>query len=114
MKTAPVRGEVVFVDFNPARPGEAAKRRPAVVVSNDLFNAYAPVVVVVPLTSKVDRVYPTEVLIEPEDSGLEHPSKAQVHLVRHVSKGRILKSLGKLKGAVLKELDDLLRELLGL
>ena len=67
-----------------------------------------------PLTSKVDRVYPTEVRIEPEGSGLEHPSKDQVHLVRHVSKGRILKSLGKLEGGVLKELDDLLRELLGL
>jgi len=114
LKAAPLRGEVVLVDFNPARPGEAAKRRPAVVVSNDLFNAYAPVVVVVPLTSKVDRVYPTEVPIDPEDSGLEHPSKAQVHLVRHVSKNRILKSLGQLEAPVLREIDDLLRELLGL
>jgi len=85
-----------------------------VVVSNDLFNAYAPAVVVVPLTSKVDRIYPTEVLIEPGDSGLHSPSKAQVHLVRHVSKGRILKSLGRLKETVLQEIDDLLRELLGL
>jgi mRNA-degrading endonuclease toxin of MazEF toxin-antitoxin module len=34
--------------------------------------------------------------------------------VRHVSKGRILKSLGKLKDEVLKEVEDLLRELLGL
>ena len=114
MRAAPLRGEVVLVDFNPARPGEAAKRRPAVVVSNDLFNAYAPVVVVVPLTSKADRIYPTEVPIEPKDSGLDYPSKAQVHLVRHVSKGRILKSLGRLKERAHQEIDDLLRELLGL
>jgi len=53
------------------------------------------------------------VRIEPEGLGLEHPSKAQVHLARHVGKGRILKSLGKLEGAVLKEIKDLLRELLG-
>ena len=114
MKRAPLRGEVVLVDFSPARPGEAAKRRPAVVVTSDLFNDYAPVVVVVPLTSRVERVYPTEVLIEPKDSGLDHLSKAQVHLVRHVSKGRIKKLLGKLSDGVLEVLDDLLRELLGL
>ncbi len=114
MKAAPLRGEVVLVDFSPARAGETAKRRPAVVVSNNLFNAYAPVVVVVPLTSKVDRIYPTEVRIKPEDSGLDRPSKAQAHLVRHVSKGRILKSLGRLKETTLEEIDDLLRELLGL
>ena len=62
----------------------------------------------------MDRICPTEELIEPEGSGLEHPSKAQVYLVRHVRKGRTLKSLGKLGGAVLKELDDLIRELFGL
>ena len=52
--------------------------------------------------------------IEPEGSGLEQPIKAEVHLVRHVGKGRILKSLGKLEGAVLREIEDLLRELFGL
>jgi len=54
------------------------------------------------------------VRIEPEGSGLEQPGKAQVRLVRHVGKGRILKSLGKLEGAVLKEIEDLFRELFGL
>ena len=67
LKAAPPRGEVVLVGFNPARPDEAAMRRPAVVVSNDRFNAYAPVVVMVPLTSKVERIYPTKVPIELED-----------------------------------------------
>ena len=34
------RGEVWWVDFDPARDGEIRKMRPAVIVSNDLSNTH--------------------------------------------------------------------------
>jgi mRNA interferase MazF len=34
-----LRGEVWWVDFDPARGGEIRKTRPAVIVSNDAANA---------------------------------------------------------------------------
>ena len=36
-----LRGEIRLVDLEPARAGEADKRRPAVIVSNDNANATA-------------------------------------------------------------------------
>ena len=56
-----LRGEIRLVDLEPARAGEADKRRPAVIVSNDNANATAArlgrgVVTVVPVTSNLARV----------------------------------------------------------
>ncbi|MBD0313208.1 MAG: type II toxin-antitoxin system PemK/MazF family toxin, partial [Microcoleus sp. T3-bin5] len=41
------------------------------------------------ITSNVTRVYPFEVLLNPEDSGLPKPSKVQAQQVRTISKQRI-------------------------
>jgi len=108
------RGDVVLVDFDPARSGEAAKTRPAVVVSSNVVNAAAPVVVVVPLTSNLSRVYPSELVLPAARIGTDSDSKAQTHLVRHVSKRRIVKVIGHVPPDLMKALDGRLREVLGL
>jgi mRNA interferase MazF len=54
------RGDVWWVNFDPAVGGEIRKRRPAVVVSNDAANRFLNRVQVVPLTSSVDKLYPSE------------------------------------------------------
>lgn len=108
------RGEVRMVDFDPARGKEANKRRPAIVVSNDRANAAAErlglgVVTVVPVTSKVSRVYPFQVLLPAEESGLRIVSKAQAEQVRAVSVDRLGATLGRLGGTSLAALDEALR-----
>jgi|SRR5215207_5118432 len=57
------RGEVWWVNFDPAVGGEIRKQRPAVIVSNDAANLYMNRVQVVPLTSKVERLYPSEAYV---------------------------------------------------
>ena len=50
------RGDVCYVDFGPAAGSTPAKRRPVVVVQNDLLNkSDLATVLVVPLTSNTDR-----------------------------------------------------------
>ena len=108
------RGDIVLVDLDPARRGEANKRRPAVVVSNDGANAVAErlgrgVVTLVPVTSNLDRVYPFQVRLPSEATGLDRDSKAQAEQVRSVAVDRIGSVLGRVPAALMVELDESLR-----
>lgn len=108
------RGEIVTVGLDPARGSEAAKTRPAVVVSNDAANATAArlgrgVVTVVPVTSNTARVYPFQVLLPASQTGLPRDSKAQAEQVRSVAIERIGKRIGRLPPALVTELDQALR-----
>ncbi len=108
------RGEVCTVDFDPVRGSEAAKRRPAVIVSNDQANATARrlgrgVVTVVPITSNVQRVYPFQVLLPAGVAGLKTDSKAQAEQVRAVAIGRIGERLGQLPETIVASIDQILR-----
>jgi mRNA interferase MazF len=108
------RGEVRLTDLEPTRGSEAAKRRPAVIVSNDRANATAArlgrgVVTVVPVTSNVTRVFPFQVLLPADLTGLRVDSKAQAEQVRSVAVERLGPVLGWLPRWVMSELDEALR-----
>ena len=109
-----LRGDVRAVDLDPAQPGEANKRRPAVIVSNDGANASASrlgrgVVTVVPLTSNTERVFPFQVFIPAQASGLPRDSKAQAEQVRAVSMQRVSEKLGTLPMNLMEQVDEALR-----
>jgi mRNA interferase MazF len=83
------RGEIYYANLSPTVGSEIDKRRPVLVVSNDANNRAANTVTILPITSNVTRVYPFEVLLNPENSGLPKPSKVQAQQVRTISKQRI-------------------------
>jgi len=108
------RGEVRLTDLDPARGSEADKRRPAIVVSNDRANATAArlgrgVITVVPITSNVRRVFPFQVLLPLELTGLRVDSKAQGEQVRSVSVKRLGPILSRLPASIMDEVDEALR-----
>jgi len=108
------RGEIYLVNFEPARPGEANKQRPAVIVSNDGANTAAErngrgVITVVPVTSMVERSYPFQVLIPINSAGLDRESKAQAEQVRSISVERIGPVIGELPHPLMEKLDEALR-----
>jgi mRNA interferase MazF len=113
------RGDIHVVDFEPVRGSEADKRRPAVIVSNDMANATARrlgrgVITVVPVTTSVSRVYPFQVLLSATETGLEQDSKAQAEQVRSIAVERVGVHLGVVPADVLAALDEALRLHLGL
>ena len=57
------RGEVWWVEFEPAIGSEIRKTRPAVIISNDAANRHLAKVVVVPVTSSTGRQYPGEAVV---------------------------------------------------
>ncbi len=109
-----LRGEIRLVDLDPALPGEVARTRPAVIVSNDGANTRAArlgrgIITVMPVTSNVDRVYPFQVLLPADATGLSLSSKVQAEQVRSVSVGRIGEQVGITPPALMLEVDEALR-----
>ena len=109
-----LRGEIRLVDLESARAGEADKRRPAVIVSNDRANTVAArlgrgVVTVVPVTSNTARVFPFQVLLAADEVGIRLDSKAQAEQVRAVSVDRIGPVIGRLPASLVAQLDEALR-----
>ena len=103
-----------LVDLEPARAGEADKRRPAVIVSNDRANTVAArlgrgVVTVVPITSNTARVFPFQVLLTADEVGIRLDSKARAEQVRTVSVDRIGPVIGRLPARLVAQLDEALR-----
>jgi mRNA interferase MazF len=108
------RGEVRIVAFDPGRGSEGAKRRPAILVSNDQANRTAErlgrgVLTVVPITSNVRRVYPFQVLLPAGTAGLTADSNAQAEQVRAVAIGRIGALLGEVPESIMTSIDQALR-----
>ena len=108
------RGELRVVDFDPSRGSEAAKRRLAVIVSNDHANRTAQrlargVLTVVPITSNVQRVYPFQVLLPAGSGGLRVDSKAQAEQVRAVSFDRVGSLIGQAPASIMASIDHALR-----
>jgi mRNA interferase MazF len=109
-----LRGDIRLVDLDPAHSGEADKRRPAVIVSNDGANTTAArlgrgVITVVPVTAHLRRVYPFQVFLSAARTGLDSDSKAQAEQVRSVSIDRVLDKLGNVPPDLMLEIDEALR-----
>lgn len=88
----PLRGEVWLVNFDPAIGTEIKKTRPAVVVSNDIANKLLERVQVVPITSNVNNVYPSECVVTVKKT----KGKAAADQIMTVSKKRLYKQHGKI------------------
>ena len=93
------RGSIVMVDLPLGNSSVQGGTRPAVVISNNKGNKFSPVLIVVPLTSRLDKKYmPTHHTIEPSMiNGLSKTSIALAEQIITVGKDMVRNIVGTLE-----------------
>ena len=91
------RGEIYFADLDPVIGSEQGGMRPVLIIQNDLGNRFSPTVIVLPLTSRINKTpLPTHVPLLPPQGGVRRPSIILCEQVRTLEKSRLTRYLGHL------------------
>jgi len=97
--------EIYYLDLDPTKGSEQKGTRPILVISNDAVNSNLPVLTCIPFSSVKPgaKIYPTEVFLSTEDSGLPKDSVLMLQQIRTVSIDRISGNrIGEIKDEEIK------------
>ncbi|MBS0168541.1 MAG: type II toxin-antitoxin system PemK/MazF family toxin [Nitrospira sp.] len=110
MKKLPRRGDVYWVALDPATGSEIKKTRPAVIVSNNSCNTFGSRVVVLPLTSNIESLYPGEAEVVVNGK----PARVLGDQIRSLDKSRLRSRIDRLSHDELMAVDEAIRITLAL
>ena len=106
----PSRGEIYWINLDPAIGTEIKKRRPCLIVSNNQSNQYYGQITVIPLTSKkVRQAEPFQLFLPAKETGLDKDSKALSEQIRTVSKMRLATYIGRVSDERMKMVDSAIK-----
>ena len=104
------RGEVWWVDFEPALGSEVKKTRPAIIVSNDASNGAMGRVQVIPVTSNTSKLYVFESRIDVKGA----QGKAMADQIMTADKQRLKKRIGKVSPSEMLGIERAIKIQLGI
>ena len=107
------RNEIYYADLNPVKGSEQGGIRPVLVIQNDTGTKHSPTTIVAAITSKEEKAkLPTHV--EVGSCGVERKSLALLEQIRTIDKSRLIKYVGELNGATVKDINEAISISLGL
>lgn len=101
-----LKGEIYLAELSPTVGSEISKKRPVLIVSNDINNQFADTVSIVPLTSTTAKIYPFEVFLAEGEGNLTNDSKAKCNQIRTIDKQRIQKRFGRISDAKMTDIEE--------
>ncbi len=110
VRKLPRRGDVYWVALDPTVGSEIKKTRPAVIISNNSCNTFGSRIVVLPLTSNVDSLYPGEAMV------IVHGKPARIlgDQIRSLDKSRLRSRIDTLSQDELTAVEEAIRITLAL
>jgi mRNA interferase MazF len=107
------RGEIWWVNLDPTVGSETAKKRPCVILQNDVGNARSDTTMVAPLL-KGSKAYPFVVSVEAtSENGLDETRGIHLEQMRVVDSRRIDSQLGTLEDKYWSEIEKAVCIVLG-
>jgi mRNA interferase MazF len=107
------RGEIWWVNLDPTVGSETAKKRPCVILQNDVGNARSDTTMVAPLL-KGSKAYPFVVSVEAtSENGLDETREIHLEQMRVVDSRRIDSQLGTLEDKYWSEIEKAVCIVLG-
>ncbi len=91
--------DIYYCNLDPVKGSEQRGFRPVLVVSNNAVNHSIPVSTILPISSIKEgaTIYPTEVFIPPEASGLQKNSVVMIQQIRTLSHNRLSQRISHLE-----------------
>ncbi len=103
------RGSIYFARLDPTKGSEINKTRPVLVISNDINNAHAKTITIIPITSNTKVIRSFEVFIPSGIANLPKDSKAKWDQIRTIDSSRILNETGHLSSGYIFEIEIALK-----
>lgn len=110
------QGEIWLIDLDPTKGAEIQKKRPAIIVNDNVLGRL-PLKIIVPITDWKERYNIASWMIQltpNAQNGLSKESAADCFQVRSVSQERLIKKLGSIDKNTLDEIKDALKKVFGM
>src|SRR5690554_4369365 len=109
------RGDIFYADLSPVIGSEQGGVRPVLVVQNDIGNRYSPTIIIVAITSQINKAkLPTHVEIKSSDYGLPKDSVVLLEQIRTIDKRRLEEKIGHVTEEIMEKVNEALLVSLGL
>ncbi|ACB83907.1 type II toxin-antitoxin system PemK/MazF family toxin [Natranaerobius thermophilus] len=109
------RGDIYYADLSPVIGSEQGGVRPVLVVQNDIGNKYSPTVIVVAITSQIQKAkLPTHVEITAEDYNLDKNSVVLTEQLRTIDKQRLKEKITHIDKELMNKISEAIKISLGL
>ena len=107
------RGQIYYADLSPVIGSEQGGLRPVLIVSNDIGNKHAPIVIAVAITSRTRKFrLPTQVLLD-TSCGLCKESMVECEQMRTLDKRRLKGFIGIINDEEMKQINQAIAISLG-
>ncbi len=106
------QGEIWYASLDPTEGSEQAGFRPVLIVSGNLANEFAPVVLCCPITTKIKNYKGNPILDPSKQNGLKQKSEVMVIHLRSLSKNRLKQQIGRVDVKEIEQIKQTINHLL--